>query len=132
MHRLILFVAGLAILVVFGGQRLSNNQANAQDTPGVVATTFADYAKQSLKVGDKALFSAGSSIVVLLTEDQSIALSTYPKGLVTVTGIGKDYFVVRGEKSAGSYSKAFGTDMMESVVRFESVTAFSKFVSSKE
>ena len=132
MHRLILIVAGLAILLVFGGQRLSNNHANAQGTPEAVATTFVDYAKQSLQVGDKVLFESNSSTIVLLTKEQSKLLSNYPKDLKTVTRIGTDYFVVRGERSGDTYSNAFATDTFESVVRFDSVTEIGRFVKTEE
>ena len=55
-------------------------------------------------------------------------LSKYPKNLVTVTGIGKDYFVVRAETSRSTYSNAFGTRTIERVIRFDAVTEFLSYV----
>ncbi len=131
MHRLILIVVGMSIVLALGGRHLVRNDAHAQDSSQVVADTFADYAKRSLHVGAKVLF-ASSSGVVLLTEEQSKTLAkAYPKNLATVTKIGTDYFVLRAEETAGTHSRAFGTDMIETVIRFESIASFRKFVNAK-
>lgn len=132
MHRPILVVAGLAILVVFGGLHLSHDHATAQDSSEVVADTFAHYARQSLEVGDKVLF-ASSSVIVLLTEEQSKTLAKgHPRrSLATVTKIGTDYIVLRADETGSTYSQAFGTDMIETVIRFESIASFRKFVIAK-
>ena len=131
MHRIILVVTGITVLAMFGGQHLVRNAARAQDSPQVVGDTFVDYAKRSLHVGDKVLF-ASSSGVVLLTDEQSKTLAkSYPKHLATVTKIGSDYFVLRAEEAGGTYGRAFGTDMIETVIRFESIASFRKFVDAK-
>ena len=132
MHRLILIVAGMSILLVFGGLHLSHEQARAQDSSEVVADTFAHYARQSLEVGDKVLF-ASSSGIILLTEEQSKTLAKgHPRrSQATVTKIGTDYIVLRADETGSTYSEAFGTDMIETVIRFESIASFRNFVSAK-
>lgn len=130
MHRPVLIVAGLAILVVFGALHLSDNHATAQDSSNAVPDTFAHYARQSLNVGDKVLFASGSG-VVLLSEEQTKILAlakSQPRDLATVTKIGTDYVVLRADQTSGSYSRAFGTDMVETVIRFESIASLRKFV----
>ena len=133
MHRPILIVAGLAILVVFGALHLSHDHAAAQDRSDAVADTFAHYARQSLEVGDKVLFASDSG-VILLNEEQTKILALAkgrPRDLATVTKIGKDYLVLRADAIPGAYSRAFGTDLVETVIRFESIVSLRKFVNAK-
>ena len=131
MHRLILIVIGMSMLLAFGGRHLVRNDAHAQDSPQDVADTFVDYAKRSLHVGDRVLF-ASSSGVVLLTEEQSKTLAKADsKHVATVTKIETDYFVLRIEGTDGTYGRALGTDMIETVIRFESIVSFRKFVNAK-
>ena len=135
MYRLILGVVGLAVLLAIGGLRLSNDHANAQETPRVGGNSFGEFARQSLQVGDVVLFQSESSssvVVTLLTKEQVTVLSNRPRGLNTVKQVGEDYFVVGEDSPRGTFSDAFGTRTIERVVPFRAVTEFRRFVGKKE
>lgn len=130
MHRSIPMVVGASVLLLLGGRYIVQSHVDAQDSALPAADTYANYAKRSLHVGDQVVYVG--TTVLFLTKEQSKQLSTRLRGeMATVTGIGKDYFVVRAEAGKNT-GLEMGPSMIEKAVRFDAIKEFQKYVNDNE